>query len=178
MVYPPLSSVRQATDRIGYEIGRVLEERMSGNPVSDEPCLIPPIGITVRQSSDVWAIADPDILEAMRFIRDHAQDGISVSDILQAVPMDRRRLERQFRKRLGRTPLAEILRTRLDRAKQLLVDSHLQIPEVANRSGFGDPDRFAQTFRKKVGMPPSVYRQQFCAMPFRLGGGSGRSMGV
>ena len=56
----------------------------------------------------------------LRYIRDHACEGIDVPDALDAVPQSRRRLEYRFKKLLGRTPHEEIVRVRLERVKSLL----------------------------------------------------------
>jgi hypothetical protein len=51
------------------------------------------LGIITRQSTDVLAINDREISQAVRFIREHASDRIGVSDVLEAVPLSRRILE-------------------------------------------------------------------------------------
>lgn len=68
-------------------------------------------------------------------------------------------LERRFRLVLDRTPLEEIRQVRLERARQLLRETDLQIPAVADRSGFGNAVRFAATFRQDAGQSPSAYRR-------------------
>ena len=40
---------------------------------------IPPLGIAVRQSSDVFAVSDPTLASALRFIRERACDGATVT---------------------------------------------------------------------------------------------------
>lgn len=123
-------------------------------------CLVPPIGIATRQSTDVVAVEDRATAMAMRFIRDHACDGINMKDVLRAVPQSRRRLENQFRRLFGRTPHGEILRVQLARARQLLLQSDLPLPVVAERAGFKHSEYFSVVFKKQVGLPPSQYRAQ------------------
>ena len=50
----------------------------------------------------------------MRYIREHACDGITVADVLRVVPLSRRMLEYRFQKLVGRSPHAEIVRTRIE----------------------------------------------------------------
>ena len=43
-------------------------------------------------------MADKDIATAVRFIREHSNNGISVEDVVAAVPLSRITLERKFTK--------------------------------------------------------------------------------
>ncbi len=54
--------------------------------------LSPSVLFLNTQSTDVFAIDDPKIQQVLRFIREHASEGIDVRDVLQAVPMARRTL--------------------------------------------------------------------------------------
>lgn len=157
---PPLSSVIPDTHRTGYEAAQLLDQMMRGKKVADEAILIPPLGIAERQSSDVYAIDDDDIVRALRFIRENACAGITVADVLKAVPLSRRMLEHRFQKLVRRTPHAEIVRIRMDRACRLLRETNLSLSEITNRSGFANPDYFSVAFKKYMGMTPRSYRKK------------------
>jgi LacI family transcriptional regulator len=156
---PPLSSVICNTHRTGYEAAALLDRMMSGEPVPPEACLIKPLGIETRQSTDILAIDDPHVAVAVRFIREQACTGIQVSDVLQHVPFSRRVLESRFRKILDRTPHEEIARLRIDRVKQLLVETDLPLLVIASRAGFQHVEYMTVAFKKQVGVPPSKFRQ-------------------
>jgi len=80
--------------------------------------------------------------------------------VLRAVPQARRLLEARFRKLLGRTPHAEILRVQLQRVKQLLTETDLTIEVIAERTGFAHSEYLSVVFRREVGLPPGRYREQ------------------
>ncbi len=157
---PPMSSVIPNTHRTGYEAARLLDEMMAGRIVMGETHLIPPIGIATRQSTDVLAIDDRNVARAVHFIRQHACDAIKVKDVLKAVPHSRTLLEGRFKKLLGRTPHEEILRVRLNRVKQLLVETDLPLEQIAERAGFPHVEYLSVAFRREIGMPPSRFRAQ------------------
>ncbi len=98
---PPLSSIIPDTHRTGYEAAHILDRLMSGKKCATREVRVAPLGIVTRQSTDVLAIADTDISQAVRFIRQHACDGIKVEDVLNAVPLSRRVLENRFKKITG-----------------------------------------------------------------------------
>jgi LacI family transcriptional regulator len=108
----------------------------------------------------VLAIEDRHIASAARFIREHACEGIDVSDVLRAVPLSRSTLERRFAKALGRSPKDEILRVRLNRAKQLLSETDFPLALVAEKVGLEHPEYFSVIFKKKIQMTPAAFRSQ------------------
>lgn len=168
---PPLSSVIPDTHRTGYEAAQILDRLMRGEKVDTEGMLIPPLGVAERQSSDVYAIDDPDIAAALRYIREHACEGISVAEVLQAVPLSRRMLEHRFLKLVRRTPHAEIIRIRMERASRLLRETDLSLAEIASRAGFADANYLSVAFKKQMGISPRVYRAEH-------GGAGGKAQAV
>jgi LacI family transcriptional regulator len=155
---PPMSSVRFNAEKTGYEAASMLDQMMSGRRVSQNHVVVPPIGVSTRQSSDVVAIANRDVAEAVRFIRHHACQGIDVSDVLRAVPVSRSTIERRMRSILGRSPRSEILRVRLARATELLADTELSIEAIARKVGFEYPQRLCELFMSELGRSPTAYR--------------------
>jgi len=158
LTYPPLSSVVYPIREIGYNAARLLDELMNHHPAPSGPLLIAPHGITTRASTDILAMKDADVAEALRFIRENAHLPITVSSILTKVPIGRRTLEKKFRHLLNRSPLDEIKRIRLDAAKLHLSNSELRIPEIAHKCGFPDARRFATVFKQTFGCVPTEYR--------------------
>jgi LacI family transcriptional regulator len=158
MCTPPLSSVLFNGARIGYEAAATLDRMMAGGAPPDSTTLVPPLGIVTRQSSDVVAVEDHDLAEALRYIRQHASEGITVTDVLRRVAMSRSALERRMRETIGRTPKSEILRVQLNAVRQLLVDTDLTLAAIAHKAGFRHPQYMAEVFKQKLGQTPGEYR--------------------
>ncbi len=97
---------------------------------------------------------------AARFIREHAADPITVDDVLEAVSISRRTLERRFRQVLGRSPWQEIRRVRIERVKDLLVHTDWPMPKVAEASAFAGAKRLSVIFSEETGVPPTVFRRR------------------
>src|SRR5581483_8957361 len=124
---------------------------MHGERLKPTSHLIPPVGVVTRQSSDILAVGDSKIAAALRYIREHACEGIRVSDVLRQCPMARRALETRFRQLLGRTPRQEILRVQLNRVKELLVGTEMPVWEIAERTGF-EPEYLSVVFKQEMEM--------------------------
>ncbi len=156
---PPLTSIAPDTHRTGYLAAELLDRMMAGRPAPPTVHLIPPLGVVTRKSSDALAIDDADVSSALRYIREHACDGISVEDVLRVLPISRRVLEAKFKTLLGRSPHQEILRCRLERVKRLLADTDLPLKTIAQKSGIPHTEYLSVTFKRETGKTPSEYRR-------------------
>ncbi|CAG7654351.1 XylR family transcriptional regulator [Paenibacillus allorhizosphaerae] len=157
---PPLSSVMPNTLSTGYKAASLLDRMMSGETIEPELYLIEPIDIVTRMSTDVVAMEDKFVSDAVRFIRNHAYENIKVEDILRYIPVSRRVLESRFRKLLGRTPHEEIIEVKVKLIKHLLSETELTLPIIAERIGFLNAEYMNVMFKKKTGMSPGSYRKK------------------
>lgn len=156
---PPLSSIQPNARRTGYEAAEMLSRMMTARrSVRAETRFVAPVRVVERQSTDVVSVADPKIAAALKFIRQHACEGANVGDVLRAVPMSRTLLERKFHALVGHSPHRQIVLTKIERAKHLLVESEVSIAMVAELSGFDSASYLSVAFRRETGESPYAYR--------------------
>ena len=160
---PTLSSIDLGAERIGYESARQLDCMMTGKPLPKKAVLFSPFGIVVRQSTDMFAVDDEEVVAALRFIREHATSGIGVHDILETLNLSSRTLERGFKKHVGRTPKQEIARIRMNHAVELLRQSKFSHEAIAKLSGYGSLRYFLDIFRAEHGETPTQFRKREAA---------------
>ncbi len=159
MARPNLSSVALPGLRIGMEAAKLLQRWLEqGKMPSPSKIILPPRDIVIRQSSDLAAIDEPEVKQALDFIRANVHRVIRVADVVQYTSIAKRSLERRFLLSLGRGIAAEIRRAHLERAQQLLRETGLPIQTVALRSGFTDNRQLSSTFRRILNTSPSAYR--------------------
>jgi transcriptional regulator GlxA family with amidase domain len=88
--------------------------------------------------------------------------------------MSRRTFTRQFRARLGASPLQWLLEQRTLLAQRLLETTDLPVEAVAHRSGLGSAVTLRAQFQRALGVSPRDYRLTFsqrvpaaleCAVP-------------
>lgn len=65
-----------------------------------------------------------------------------------------------FKKHTGTTVKAYLLKLRIEKAKQYLVQSSLTAKEVGKRVGFSDYFHFSRSFKKEVGCSPTFFRDK------------------
>jgi LacI family transcriptional regulator len=160
LAVPPLSSIDDNPQEIGYRAAALLDQLMDGQPVPPAPLRIPPRGVVTRRSTDVLAIEQQHVAQALRLIREHACDGILARDVAQQIPISRTGLARQFKLVLGRSMGQEILRVRIERVRELLRSTDLPIKQVARRAGFHQVEYMTRLFRRMTGQTPARYRRQ------------------
>jgi LacI family transcriptional regulator len=160
-VHPAISGIMAAAESIGQLAAGLLDQLMTGRKRKAKSLLIPPQRITARQSTDTLAIQDPALVKALSFIRQNAAQPIQVNDVARHAGISRRILELRFTQHLKRSPAAEIRRSHLERAKRLLAETELTIPDVAQAAGFGSPEYLAYAFKQGTGVSPLQFRKSF-----------------
>jgi LacI family transcriptional regulator len=159
---PPLTSVCPNHEEAGYQSAALLDRIMSGElsmtSAASKPMLLAPRTVVVRQSSNVLAIEDPILSAALSMIREHACNGLQVSDVADRLPVSRSVLQRRFQAALKCSVHDEILRVQLEKAQELLRESDLSIRSVAEKSGFRYSEYMAAVFKARLGQTPRQYR--------------------
>lgn len=158
---PQISSIELASNLIGETAARTLQRLMNGASIPQRTKKIPPLRIRPRQSTDMLAIDDSDLARALKYIREHAKDGISVADVVRNGCLSRRALEQRFRDKLNRSPGEEIRRARLEHVRRLLVDTDKSIATIALESGFASGISLSQAYQKYFGEAPGQFRKSW-----------------
>jgi LacI family transcriptional regulator len=159
LALPAMTSVDVNGERNGYEAAKLLDRMMRGGKAPKRPVYFPPRQIVVRQSTDTLALNDVEVAAVVRFIRDYGCTGIRIEDAFAQVPVSRSALTRRFKKLLNRTPMAELTRVRLERARQLLMESEMAIAQVATKCGFSEAKYLITVFHREFGVTPHAFRR-------------------
>lgn len=156
-----LTSVIHDLEGIGYQGAMLLDQLIDGVAPPSTSIVVPPRGIVVRQSSDMVAVTNLQVAHALRYIWDHYTDRtLAVDKIVAATKLSRRPLEIAFRSEIGRTIIEEVIRVRLEKVKDLLEHTDMNIVNIAVVTGFTRPNHLFRTFRKYFGISPRSYRLQ------------------
>lgn len=159
MAIPPLTSIDENAAQIGYQAALLLESLMAGRRPPRKRLLVAPRGVVARQSTDLAAIEDRHVARAMRFIREHACEGILPRDVVAQVPLSRVALASRFKSIVGHTMGTEIQRVRIRLARELLSETGLPVKQVAHRAGFRYVEYMTRLFTRMTGQTPVEYRK-------------------
>lgn len=112
--------------------------------------------IVVRQEN-----AEPPVItKAKKYIEEHQTEDISLADVAKAVNTSSFYFCKMFRKIAGLNFTDYLARSRIERAKNLLLNPNLRISEIAYEVGFQSLTHFNRVFKRIVGHAPTDYRAQ------------------
>ncbi len=109
--------------------------------------------------------AKPDerlAFEAMKLLREiacrpHREDK-SLQAAFASLGRSYAHCERCFKRRFGMSPESCLAGLRMERAKEMLLETSMNIAEVADALGYDDPGYFSRQFSKRAGLSPSLFR--------------------
>ena len=107
----------------------------------------------------VATIEDRRLKRVIAHIEDHLAEDLSLNDLAGIAAMSPYHFARAFKTVTGASPLQYVIGARIDRAKILLKTTKLTASQIAFRTGYADPGRFSQHFKKRVGATPGAFRR-------------------
>ena len=102
-----------------------------------------------------------DFLSVARAIIENNYDDESFgcTEFCYALRMSRSHIHRKLIEEVGLSISDYIKQIRLEKAKELLIQTNYPIYEIANKVGYSDANYFSRSFSKTYGVSPSVCRQ-------------------
>lgn len=98
------------------------------------------------------------IEKGKEYMKYHLKESIAIEEIAGHVSMSASYFTKMFRETTGFSPYEYLLRLRLERAKELLLQTELPVSEVAYLSGFHSDSNFICFFKKETGISPLKFR--------------------
>jgi LacI family transcriptional regulator len=159
---PPLSSIQINAEQGGFLAAAHLDGLMK-NEINTGPerLFFGPVRVISRRSTEHSGIDHPMVAQAYEYIRGHAMLPINVNDVVRHVAVSRRVMEMRFKEVMGHTIHEEILNHRLNRIKELLIETDYSLTVIASMSGFDCEKYMSKVFLKKTGTTTSSFRKSF-----------------
>jgi|TARA_B110000483_G_scaffold9701_1_gene11522 LacI family transcriptional regulator len=156
---PMLSSIDANARYAGYKTAELLDEFMFGETSTPPLTHIEPSNVAIRDSSKYLNFDDPEVAFALCYINEHACDPITTADVLTVIDMSNSTAYRKFMKTIGRSIHNEIQRVQMNRVKELLITTNLNVSMIASRAGYQNVRYLTQVFRDITGQTPTEYRR-------------------
>jgi len=158
---PTMSSIRRSYLKAGYEAAETLNSLMTGQVPEQHVIIVEPQEVIVRQSTNIYAVSDPRIAEALLFIDSNKTKPIAIDDVAGHVAVHKRVLYNLFKEHTGQTVHESIRTVRSDHIAKLLLETDLTVSQIAQQVGFEDVGHCARFFKKAKGMNPKDYRNYY-----------------
>lgn len=98
------------------------------------------------------------LVQAKNYIKEHYADTLTLSYLAKIVCVNPAYLSSRFAKHCGQNFLEYLTDFRINKAKDLLKHTNLQIQEIADQIGYNDVTYFNRIFRRETGLTPGLYR--------------------
>ena len=103
-------------------------------------------------------VRHPKLSQVIQMMEANIEDPISPADLAEEVGMSTRQLERLFRRYLNRSPKRYYMELRLQKARNLLMQTDMSVINVALACGFASPSHFSKCYRAHYNTTP--YRER------------------
>ena len=103
-------------------------------------------------------VRHPKLSQVIQMMESNIEEPISPSLLAKEVGMSTRQLERLFRRYLNRSPKRYYMELRLQKARNLLMQTDMSVINVALACGFASPSHFSKCYRSHYDTTP--YRER------------------
>jgi transcriptional regulator GlxA family with amidase domain len=112
-------------------------------------------------------VRHPKLSQVIQMMEANLEEPISPSELAEDVGMSTRQLERLFRRYLDRSPKRYYMELRLQKARNLLMQTDMSVINVALACGFASPSHFSK-----------CYRAHYKTTPYRERGAQGARLSI
>ena len=113
-------------------------------------------GIITEETAPVYPASYKEVIN---YLESHYFEKIGLHDLTKIGYTNYKTLTNHFLKFQNTTPMKYLNNIRLERSAELLIQTALQIKEIAIAVGYSDPLYFTKSFAKKYGLSPKEYRK-------------------
>ena len=104
--------------------------------------------------------SQPKLAEAVSLMEANIEEPMTLDELSHHVGLSRRQLERLFQRYLNSVPTRYYLELRLERARQLLLQTSKPIVDIALACGFVSAPHFSKCYRDTFSVPPRDERRR------------------
>ncbi|MGE0240220.1 MAG: cupin domain-containing protein [Parvibaculaceae bacterium] len=116
--------------------------------------------MSLPESARSWlkGLGDPYVGRAIAALNEDLAHPWSVDEIAETAGLSRSAFVERFSAAVGLPPMKYLTQSRLALAKQLLLDRHQAVAQVAAKVGYEAEEAFNRAFKREFGLPPAKWR--------------------
>lgn len=128
-----------------------------------QPALLPAKSVKKANDSQIYT-------RILSYLEEHVEEHLSIEDICHANLVGSSQLQKLFREQTNSGVINYFSQLKIDRAKQLIREHHLNFSQIAEKLGYSSVHYFSRQFKKLTGMSPSEYASSIKALSERKTG--------
>jgi AraC family transcriptional regulator len=150
-----LARILLAADDVGSPFGELYADHVSNAIVVR---LLGP-GFPLSTRRKVAELPRWRLRRVAEYVEANIAEPVSLADLASAAGLTPMHFAAKFRAATGLRPHEYLLRRRIERAQEILVQDRASIVAVALSLGFPNQSHFTTTFKRLTGQPPCAWRQ-------------------
>lgn len=161
IMYPTLSSVRITSDQAGYEAADLLAKLIARSETAQGQSIVAKAaGVLTRQSTSLLMVKNVSLRKAIEFIRQNVSQQLRVTDVVASAGLSHRSLNERFHEELNTSIGKYLTHARIEHITKLLIETDMQVQEVAYAVGYEDDRHFSRYFKRETGYSPMAFRKK------------------
>jgi len=158
---PTLTSVCRNSNQVGWEAAALIHRLLQGEDAGATEILVPPEGITERQSTDRFHHDDEVIQLAIHFMLSNLREPPKIETVARHSGVSKRTLEMRFKACTGMSPHRFLRDARIEHAKKLIQrPAKPSLRTIASECGFSSYPTFIAAFQSVSGESPGAYQNE------------------
>jgi AraC-like DNA-binding protein len=117
-------------------------------------------GLTLSVSQFRGGLSPWQMRRAAEILEAHLDGNIVLRQVAEACELSVSHFARAFKKTFRRTPYNWLIERRVDKAKDLMMNSRLPLTDIAARCGFTDQSGLNRSFKRIHGVSPGIWRRR------------------
>ena len=166
-----------ASDPVVHHLGLCLDTARSRPSEMSPVCadhIASALEAYLRQAHNIVSLPPPavrgglapwQLRQAKQILISRLDEPISLAELARACKLSPGHFARAFRQTTGQPPHRWLMVQRIEKAKQLLVDSTLSLAQIAQKCGFADQSHFTRVFAQLVQSSPGQWRRHWRSGP-------------
>jgi AraC family transcriptional regulator len=157
MTVDSLARALLEAERVGGSLGQLYADCISIAIVAR--LLASANRVTTFERPKVGELARWRLKRAIDYVEARLDEPVSLADIASSAGLTRMHFAAQFRAATGLRPHEYLLRRRIERAQDMLIDTGMSLVDVALSVGFQTQAHFTSVFKRYAGQPPRAWRE-------------------
>ncbi|SHI45925.1 DNA-binding transcriptional regulator, LacI/PurR family [Rubritalea squalenifaciens DSM 18772] len=156
----PISTIDLNLVQQGYSAAEGLAALIDGKTLPAASYLIPGAMVIERASTQPGGESEDFARKMTRYILKNLNQEISVADLCEVTNISRATLQRKFKESFGHGVATEVRLQRMEKAKELLMNTKQTATSISEQLGYNDVTQFYRSFKRVVGLTAQEYRDQ------------------
>ena len=114
--------------------------------------------ISLRNNNDAYV---QNVLNIRNYIVEHCEQQLSLSEIASMAHYTTTWFSRMFKEVTGQTYIDFLITCRMNKAKQLLINTNMRVADIGIAVGYENTHSFNKIFKSRCSVSPSEYRRKY-----------------